>query len=160
MIDNFDERFDRAFALVAYTANRHILEHMRRITLELDMDFDSVFIWGTLAHLNVAPLLTPGSDPVLANGSVGDESGLKPVRLADLAQITGFPRETVRRKLLHLESRGKVEKTFDGRWRFALAGIDAKACAFTRESVLRLLKTADAVEEILARVPVKVRAKA
>lgn len=150
---DFDARFERAFGLVAYVANRHVLDHMRRITLELRMDLDTVFIWGTLAHLNVAPRLPPGADPsrVLTDTGMLPEGKLNTVRLADLSQITGMPRETVRRKLEKLQKQGKVQRDEDGGWVIVQSSVDASLRAFTRETTLRLLAAAGEVVSVLER---------
>ena len=47
--DDFDARFQRGFGLLAFSVNRHIVDHMRRINLELGMDLEMAQIWGTLA---------------------------------------------------------------------------------------------------------------
>lgn len=152
-MDDFDARFDKAFSLVAFAVNRHLVDHMRRIGQELDTDLESVLIWGSLAHLNVAGLLHPGADPAAALGPDGMTNGtLKPIRLTDLAQVTGLPRETVRRKLMHLKERGKAEQTADGLWQATRSGVDAATHEFTRGSTRRLLHAAKEIEAILKAV--------
>jgi hypothetical protein len=152
-MDDFDARFDKAFSLVAFAVNRHLVDHMRRIGQALDTDLESVLIWGSLAHLNVAGLLHPGADPAATLGADGMTTGtLKPIRLADLAQVTGLPRETVRRKLMHLKERGKVEQTADGLWQAARSGVDSATHEFTRGSTRRLLQAAREIDAILKAV--------
>jgi hypothetical protein len=55
--EDFDQRFEPAFGLLAFIANRHVVDHMRRITIDLKIDGETVLIWGTLAQLNVLPTL-------------------------------------------------------------------------------------------------------
>lgn len=62
--DDFDARFQRAFGLLAFTVNRHIIDHIRRINVDLGMDPEMALIWGTLAHLNILPSLPLGCDPM------------------------------------------------------------------------------------------------
>jgi DNA-binding IclR family transcriptional regulator len=73
----------------------------------------------------------------------------RPVRLADLVQVSGLPKETVRRKLQRLRERGKLERNEDGRWVVLRTGVDETTYEFTRESVKRLLQTARVIESIL-----------
>lgn len=148
---DFDQCFQQAFGLVAFAANRHILDHMRRITVELGMDLEMALIWGTLAHLNVMSALPPDSDlmAVLDDNGLAKFGKLEPVRLSDLAQVTGLARETVRRKLERLHALGKVERTDSGKWLFTNTGIDQASRDFTRETVIRLLRTAEAVIQAL-----------
>jgi hypothetical protein len=148
-----DRAMDRAFALVAYHVNRHLVDHMLRMARELSMDFECAVLLGILAHQNVAHLMPPGTPPT----SVLDETGrlkeeraaeLHPLRIRDLVQISGIPRETVRRKLALLESAGHVRQV-DGGWIVDRGGVDESLREFTRESVRRLLQTAQTVNDIL-----------
>jgi hypothetical protein len=74
-----------------------------RAARHFDNDTEAMILFGTVAHLNVAPLMLPGSSPTSvlgADGRVPDaQPQLRPVRIRDLVQITGRPRETIRRKL-------------------------------------------------------------
>lgn len=153
---DFDVRFVRGFGLLAFSVNRHLVDHMRRIRTELGMDLETVQIWGTLAHMNVLPNLPLGADPM----DVLDEMGrsrtvvLEPTRLSQLSQITGLSRETVRRKLERLSVLGKVERTADGRWLYRDAGVTDAEREFTRTTVLRFLGTAQTLSTILDQVKV------
>lgn len=151
-MDDAEERFRRAFGLIAFAMNRHLAQHMRRLSRELETDLDAAFVWATLAHLNALNIARPGADPLDVRG-VGDMSlsGMNPVRLTDVAQVTGLPRETVRRKLALLRERGRVERTADGRWCFRPEAIDEAAYEFTREMARNLLQTAAEVQRLLGQ---------
>jgi hypothetical protein len=100
-----DKAFDGAFSIVAFIINRFIIDHLLRCGRQLTGgDFEALVIWGVLAHQNVAHLMPPGSLPTAVLGEDGRLAEgldrLRPLRLRDVAQITGIPRETVRRKLL------------------------------------------------------------
>ncbi len=149
-MDDFDRRFEKSFSMVAFATNRHLVDHMRRLITLLDMDADSAMLWGLVAHLSVAHAMHPGarpSDLLAPDGFMLGEARL--VRLADLVQVSGLPKETVRRKLEKLREHGKVERTEDGRWVAPRSGVDAATYEFTRESVKRLLQTARVIENIL-----------
>lgn len=155
--NDFDARFQRAFGLLAFSVNRHIVDHMRRLGSELFTDPESAQIWGTLAHMNVLPNLPLDANPM----DVLDELGrnrkieLSPVRLTELAQITGLARETVRRKLELLRAHGKVERGEDGRWVHLQSGVGEIEIEFTRKTVLQLLKTAQTLLTVLDTVEIK-----
>ena len=151
--EDFDQRFERAFGLLAFIANRHVVDHMRRISVDLKMDTESVLIWGTLAQLNVLPSVSLDMDPMQAldERGMGIDLVLEPIRLATLAEITGLPRETVRRKLERLRAVGKAERTADGSWIFRSEGIGEFEREFTRNTVLQLLKTAQSLLRILGK---------
>jgi hypothetical protein len=110
--------YGRAFSLVAFTMNRFIVDQMLRAARQFDNDTETLVLFGVLSHLNVAHLLPPGARPTEAlneNGRVHSaQSRLRPVRIRDLVQITGRPRETIRRKLDRLEATGRVLRVVDG----------------------------------------------
>ena len=150
---DFDRAFDRAFAMVAFTLNRHLIDHMLRIGRELMLDdYEAMLIWGVLAHQNVAHLLPPGALPSVVlddRGRLdGAPEGRRPLRLRDLVQITRLPRETVRRKLEKLADQHWVERTPKG-WLSSRARLEPTLRDFTRESVRRFLATADEVTRVL-----------
>ena len=108
----------RAFAIVAFSMNRFIIDHMIRAARQFDNDTEALVLFGVLSHLNTAHLVPPGSRPsgtLNQRGSVQDaQPQLRPVRIRDLVQITGRPRETIRRKLDRLEATGRVLRVVDG----------------------------------------------
>ncbi len=155
--ESFDARFQRAFGLLAFSVNRHLVDHMRRISVELSMDLETAQIWGTLAHMNVLPKLPLGANPMAFLDELGRNLalGLVPIRLSQLSQITGLPRETVRRKLEALSRLGKVERNAAGLWLYKDNGISAAEIEFTRKTVVQFLNTAQTLLSILDQVQVE-----
>ena len=152
-LSDFDGAFDRAFSLVAFVLNRHIIDHLLRATrLLTDGDAEALMIWGVLAHLNVAHLMPPGSVPAAildAQGHLPDEEArYRPLRLRDLTDITGIPRETVRRKLNALAAQHYVQRAGNG-WVLCTDRVEPELREFTRESVWRLLAVADEIRAAL-----------
>ena len=144
-----DKAFDRAFRILDFITNRFIIDHLFRSERRLGgHDFELLVIWGVLAHQNVAHLMPQGSLPtaiLIDRGRLTDTPlRLRPQRLCDIAQITGLPRETTRRKLEQLAANRRVEHTPDG-WMVSADWVEAELRDFTRESVLRLLATADEI---------------
>lgn len=148
----FDRAFDRAFGLIAFTMNRYLIDYMLRAQRELEVDLDSLVIWGLLAHLNSAHLLPPGSSPATLLDERGRPksigNGLRPLRLRDLEQIARMPRETIRRKLAALKARGYVERSGQG-WVYCRESVDARMIEFNRETTCRLLLAANEVTRLL-----------
>jgi hypothetical protein len=110
--------YGRAFSLVAFSMNRFIIDQMIRAARQFDNDTETLVLFGVLSHLNVAHLLPPGARPTDALNQGGRvhnaQTRLRPVRIRDLVQITGRPRETIRRKLDRLEATGRVLRVVDG----------------------------------------------
>ena len=136
----------RAFSLLAFTMNRFIVDHVIRSARLFDNDTEALILFGMLAHLNIVHLMPPGSSPrttLDGQGRIPDpQPKLRPVRLRDLAQITGRPRETIRRKLEHMRAAGRVLRLRNG-WVYNVATVDADMVALTMDSVRRFLQAAD-----------------
>jgi hypothetical protein len=143
---DFDAAFDRAFVLITYAMNRFLVDHMLRVSRQLTgNDFESMVIWGVLAHQNVAHLLPPGSFPsdVLDEaGRLQAADGLRPLRLRDIVQITRIPKETARRKLERLAAQHWIERV-DGGWVVSRERTEPELREFSRQSVRRFLTVAD-----------------
>lgn len=154
--EDFNIRFERAFGLVALTANRHLLHHMRRMQTELNLDPDTALVWGTLAQLNTIPSIPLGADPMIVLNELGlkKNSELHPVRLSELVLVTGLPRETVRRKLHLLSKSGKVRQDDQGRWLYLNTAIDSDIRQFTQQTIINLLKTAEVILQTLEQVDI------
>jgi DNA-binding transcriptional ArsR family regulator len=144
--DDFDVAFDRNFALAGFIINRFLVHHLLRMARQTKGDFESLVIWNTLALQNTASLLGPGARPLTPlqpDGTFPDAllraNGL---RSSDLAQITGIPRETVRRKLERLSTNGQVKRHEDGRWHVVAAAMTPELREFMRETARNFCETA------------------
>jgi DNA-binding transcriptional ArsR family regulator len=148
----FDVAFDQSFALLAFAMNRHLIDHMLRAVRELDVDFESLVLWGLLSHLNVAHLVPPGTAPRSVLNEVGRFTGpageFRPMRLRDMEQISRMPRETIRRKLKALEEKGFVERRDDG-WVFSRDAVEPRLREFNRETLRRILALNEEVRRLL-----------
>lgn len=150
---DFNGAFDRSFGMVAFVLNRQLIDHMLRVGRELTLDdYESMLIWGVLAHQNVAHLLPPVALPTVVLDDRGRldtaVEGRRALRLRDLVQITRLPRETVRRKLNGLAAQNWVERTPHG-WLSSRARLEPTLREFTRESARRFLTAADEILRIL-----------
>lgn len=155
-LNDAEGAFDRSFSLVAFITNRFLIDHMLRCARQLvDGDFEALVLWGVLAHQNVAHLMPPGSVPTAVLNEKGRVSGfetrLRPMLLRDIAAITGIPRETARRKLEKLASLGFAERVGSA-WTVSGQRVEPDLREFTRESVKRLLATADEVRAAMKSV--------
>jgi hypothetical protein len=149
----FEEAFDRAFSLVAFTMNRHLVDHMVRSSRHFGIDFETLVIWAVVAHQNAAHLMPPGSLPSIILNEVGRLPAsatpqLRPLRLRDVAQITGIPRETARRKLRALGEAGWLHDTSAG-WIVNRDRVDPDLRCFTLETLRRFLTTANDIVQVL-----------
>jgi hypothetical protein len=159
----FDAAFDQSFSLIAFTLNRHLIDHMLRAMRELEVDFESLVLWGLLSHLNVAHLVPPGSGPTLVLTERGrlkaGSTELRPMRLRDLEQVSRLPRETVRRKLNKLMQQGYVTQV-EGGWVLDISRVDPSLREFNRETARRTLRMADELARLLAQGALRAQAAA
>jgi hypothetical protein len=151
--ERFEAAFDRGFSLAAFIMNRHLIDHFVRTSRHFDLDFESIVIWGVVAAQNTAHLLPPGSRPSTRLTPTGrlpeaEYAKLRPLRLRDVTQITGVPRETARRKLRALGAAGWIVETEAG-WVINRDRVDPDLREFTRESVRRFLGAAGDVNAVL-----------
>ncbi len=150
----FSAMFARSFSLAAFIVNRHLVDHFMRVSRELDLDYEALVIWAVLAHQNAVHAMPRGSGP----GAVLDERGrlsethrphLRPLRLRDISQITGIPRETVRRKLVRLRDAHWIAESDEG-WVVSAERIE-ELRPLTEETVRRFLATAGELVQTLQR---------
>jgi hypothetical protein len=148
----FDQAFDQAFSMIAFALNRHLIDHMLRAMRELDVDFETLVLWGLLSHLNVAHLMPPGSslDVVLNNSGrlKNPTNAFRPMRLRDLEQVSRLPRETVRRKLNKLKELGYVVQV-EGGWVLDASRVDPSLREFNRETARRTLLLGQELHRLL-----------
>ncbi len=144
--------FDSAFSLVAFALNRYIVDHLLRFGRQFGPDYQMLVVWGVVAHQSVIHHMPAGSRPstVLAQDGMlkAPDPELRPVRQRDLSQITGIPKETVRRKLLKLEGEGWIRRQDSG-WVLNRDSIDPELREFSRESAKRLLAVSDHIRQLL-----------
>lgn len=147
-LKDFEAAYNGAYGVVAFVTNRFLIDHVLRFGRILTQnDFEAMVIWGVLAHQGVAHLMPPGILPsaVLSErGRVTDDSQIKPLRLRDISDITGIPRETTRRKLDQLAKGHFVRKVPHG-WVLSSERTEPELRDFTRESVIRLLGVASEI---------------
>ncbi len=142
----------RAFSIVAFTMNRFVVDQVLRASRMFDHDIEAMVIFGTLSHLNAAHLVPPGSRPSATLGPEGRvpdaQPKLRPVRLRDLVQITGRPRETIRRKLEKLQADGRIVRVVDG-WVLNVASVDDAMRAHSVDAVRRFMEAARVIDAAL-----------
>lgn len=151
--DGLEAGFARAFGLVAFVMNRHLVDHMVRCSRTFGIDYQSLVLWAVLSHQNCAHLYPPGALPSEVLSEAGTaldryEGLLRPVRLRHLSEMTGVPRETARRKLAALRRAGWITETPLG-WVIVTESIDTDMRRFTLESTRRFLTAAAEVRRAL-----------
>ena len=95
----------RNYAGVQYEIVKYLSEHLADSTRSLDGDLDQVLILAVLGQR-------------FLDGRLGKGDGI--ISATRLADVTGLPRETVRRKLVRMATRNWVTQTAEGGWTLRL----------------------------------------
>jgi hypothetical protein len=91
------------------TVNMFIVRHLIRVYHAFDGDLLEAIVLGEVAHHNVSPYLAALND-ARRDGAASmpqpDPTAYLPTNAFSIAQATGIPRQTVRRKVKRLVARG------------------------------------------------------
>ena len=119
--------------VLAVVLSRPLIGHLQHLAQKVtEGDFETLVIWGELAHRSLAHLLPDPGDPQQLQAGLSrldkDPDQARPVPLCTLADASGIPRETVRRKLERLAALGHARR-LQGGW-----AICPQACPPHRDS--------------------------
>lgn len=103
------EQFDRDYSSYQYSLVNFVAEHLTDLSRSFDGDFQQVMLVAIMGQRRMHSLRNTGSD----GRATRQAMSMTASRLAD---ITGIPRETVRRKLALLKNRGWIDQDPDGSW--------------------------------------------
>lgn len=95
----------RNYPAVQYEIVKYLSEHLADSTRSIDGDLDQVLILAVLGQR-------------FLDGRLGKGDGI--ISSTRLADVTGLPRETVRRKLVRMSTRNWVTQTDEGGWKLRL----------------------------------------
>ncbi|TNC65387.1 helix-turn-helix domain-containing protein [Rubellimicrobium roseum] len=114
-VEAVQERFENAYHRTQYEFVQFFTEHLVDCARSFDQDFDQMLVMAVLGQRRLEGALggLPADPPEL------DRVCMTASRIAD---VTGLPRETVRRKLLALKARGWIENDPQRGWYIASSG--------------------------------------
>ena len=105
------DAFERNYAQVQYHYVQFLTEHLADCARTFSGDLTKVLVLAVLGQRHIEAQTSVQKDK-----AAGQSSAMSASRIAD---VTGLPRETVRRKLDALSDLGWVEQGADRRWRIA-----------------------------------------
>jgi DNA-binding MarR family transcriptional regulator len=88
-------------------------EHLSDVSRSFGGDLQAMLVLAVVGQVRIATLTLPAPDD-----PEDEERGA--ISASRLADVTGIPRETVRRKLALLETRGWIERTSGKAWRLVI----------------------------------------
>ena len=149
-LDAFRERADE----IILHMNRFFIRYLRNVAMEFEGDLQRAILLGEIGHHNVSRYFT--SENQLARRTVptsrnpGYWKSLEPCNAHSLAQATGIPRETVRRKVAWLERKGWVARTGRGEISIQPAVIAHFVPDFNLRLLNEVLKLADELRAMVS----------
>jgi hypothetical protein len=145
--------YDRHGEAVMVLMNTMFVRHLIGVYRAFGGDPVAAIVLGEVAHHNLVPMVNRSRRPHELSETLRtlDRSGwgsLLPTNAFSIAQATGIPRETVRRKIASLTRRGWMVKDAGGNLFVSFKTHEAFA-AFHVERLQDLLETARAIESLL-----------
>jgi hypothetical protein len=145
--------FDRHGGAVMVLMNTMFVRHLIGVYRAFDGDPVAAIVLGEVAHHNLVPMVNRARRPQELSETLralvrSGRGNLLPTNAFSIAQATGIPRETVRRKIASLTRRGWMAKDAGGNLFVSLKTHEAFA-AFHVERLNDLLETAHAIESLL-----------
>jgi len=129
---------------------------LSRIYHAFDGDVVQAIVLGEIAHRNVASWLANQANPEDPLYDAAQHNALmRPCNSLSIADASGIPRETVRRKVVTLIERGAIYRDAQG-YLYITPNVGDNYEDMTAELVENLLKTARSLEALLANRPVPI----
>jgi len=146
--------YERHSGEISLHMSHFLLDYLRAIYAQFDGDLALVIVLGEIAHHNTAQHFTAAgldSDALRRLRSEGASwQRLNTCNAYSLAQATGLPRETIRRKIADLEKRGWVERVAKRGVRITPVVAQHFQPDFNLKLLTGLLHTADRIRGLLA----------
>jgi hypothetical protein len=145
--------YSRHAPAIAVIMNLLFVRHLIETYRAFDGDVLEAIVLGEVAHHNLAAIRTAAASPQALSQALGQRAptateALLPTNAYSLAQATGIPRETVRRKVARLERRGWITKDAEGNL-FMTARPLAHFAAFNLARCAELLQAAADIGQLL-----------
>lgn len=122
--------FEADYLEYQYRLVEFLAEHLADVSRTFDGDMHAPVILANIGQVSLQAVAAARNTENGLGDTPADRRGMTACRLAD---VTGIPRETVRRKLAGMAERGWIERQ-DGYWVLTLAGEEAKV----RQDILPL----------------------
>ncbi|MGQ3355465.1 MAG: helix-turn-helix domain-containing protein [Phreatobacter sp.] len=113
------EAFAARYREYQYRFVEFLTEHLSDLSRAFGGDLQAMLVLAIVGQVRIASLAHAGAD--------GDQEERGAITASRLADVTGIPRETVRRKLTFLAERGWIERTPGRSWRLVVREEEAVA---------------------------------
>lgn len=151
-------QLEENYAPLQYRFVEFLVEHLTDVSREFGGDLQQAMLLAVIGQVYLHALLRSGRDFQDFSSGQGDGQIVTPfITASRMADVTGIPRETVRRKLARLEQKGWIEQLPDGAWRLKIAATTGVAQAregleaLDRRSIARIARLYAGVEMLLEK---------
>ena len=122
--DIYRRLFADKYFLMHYSFIQFFIDHLLEVSHAFEADLQSVVVLAIVGQMEIEARIGPrldGSDLDPSDAAIG-----RPPRTAisSIAEISGIPRETVRRKVEALAQHGWIARDLNGFWHITLGGPD------------------------------------
>ena len=114
---SYEAAFRERYLLYQYHSVEFLCAHLADCARVFRGDLQQMLVLAVIGQVQLRSYLDVAPDGSLHPREIPAKPAISASRLAD---VTGIPRETVRRKLTLLERRGWIEKTDEGAWRLVI----------------------------------------
>lgn len=148
-------QFDRHYPQLTYEAGLFMVAYLRRLHAQFDGDLATAIVLGEIAHHNVRGFMRevlPASGKAAAEAATDEAiaASIRRCNTLSVAEASGIPRETVRRKVARLVEMGLV--TRDAKGGLAVTRkVGRHFRDFDREMIAGLLELSGRLQAILGR---------
>lgn len=148
-------KLDEHYATLTYEVGIFMMEHLRRINREFRGDFALAMVLGEIAHHNTRQLVReviPRSGKSAARFAKDEplDAHFRRCNALSVAEASGIPRETVRRKVAKLEDMGLVERDESGGLAITRK-VGRHFRGFDRETMVELVALAEKVRTLAGK---------
>ena len=119
-----ESMFRERYLVYQYHSVEFLCAHLADCSRVFGGDLQQMLVLAVIGQVHLRSYLDAAADGSIQPRDIPDRPAITASRLAD---VTGIPRETVRRKLTLLERRGWIEKTREGAWRLVMEDGSAPA---------------------------------
>ncbi|MBN8501928.1 MAG: hypothetical protein J0M19_12330 [Sphingomonadales bacterium] len=124
MADEIEARFREKYPAYQYHFVEFLTEHLSDVSREFGGDLQEMLVLAIIGQMHLRAVIDTQTGSVSSQRVRPNPPQITASRIAD---ASGIPRETVRRKLAKLGERGWIEQGADGAWRLVVGETSTKA---------------------------------
>ncbi len=122
--DDFERAFGENYPVAQYHFIQFVADHLADCSRVFGGDLQLMLVLAIIGQSHLGSLIKQGAQSLPKEGPASPNRSINASRISD---VTGIPRQTVRRKLAALEARGWIEQTDLQGWQIVVSGQTSRA---------------------------------